>query len=142
LIYRNTDNADSADKTDFMLLHEDITEKILKCYYEVYNSLGYGFLEKVYENALMIEIAASGLICLQQVPIPVYYKEKIVGSYFADLLVADKVMIELKAAESICEEHEMQLLNYLKATNIEVGLLLNFGRKPEFKRKIFSNNNK
>lgn len=125
-----------------MLLHQDITDTILKSFYEVYNSLGFGFLEKVYENALKIEIEGSGLICLQQVPIPVHYKQEIVGNYFADLLVDDKVLIELKAAENICVEHELQVLNYLKATNIEVGLLLNFGRKPEFKRKIFSNNNK
>ena len=125
-----------------MLLHEDITDVTLKCFYEVYNTLGYGFLEKVYENALGIELKSNGLICSQQFSIPVYFKENIVGNYFADLFVADKILIELKAAENICEEHELQLLNYLKATNIEVGLLLNFGKKPQFKRKIFSNNYK
>lgn len=122
-----------------MLLHEEITDVTLKCFFDVYNELGYGFLEKVYENALAIEIRNAGLSCSQQFPIPVYFKEKVVGNYFADLLVADKILIELKVAESICEEHEFQLLNYLKATNIEVGLLLNFGKKPQFKRKVFSN---
>ena len=125
-----------------MLLHEEITDVTLKCFYDVYNELGYGFLETVYENALAIEIRNAGLSCLQQFSIPVYFKDHIVGNYFADLFVADKVLIELKAAESICEEHELQLLNYLKATNIEVGLLLNFGKKPQFKRKVFSNNYK
>lgn len=125
-----------------MLLHEDITDVTLKCFYEVYNTLGFGFLEKVYENALVIEIKSKGLDCSQQFPIPVYFKENVVGNYFADLFVADKILIELKAAENICEEHEIQLLNYLKATNIEVGLILNFGKKPQFKRKIFSNNYK
>lgn len=125
-----------------MLLHQEITDKILKSFYNVYNTLGYGFLEKVYENSLLIELSESGLKALQQVAIPVYYHEKQVGSYFADILVENKVIIELKACENIINEHEIQLLNYLKATNFEVGLLLNFGAKPEFKRKVFSNSNK
>lgn len=119
--------------------YQDITEKIIRAYYNVYNTLGYGFLEKVYENAMMIELKAMGLNCVKQNPISVYFKENCVGEYFADIIVEDCVIIELKAAEGIIEEHEAQLLNYLKATEIEVGLLLNFGKKPQFKRQIFEN---
>ena len=119
--------------------HSGITEKIIKAFYKVYNTLGYGFLEKVYENALFIELVAMGLLVEKQRQIKVYYEGKEVGEYFADLMVETCVIVELKAAESLCEEHEFQLINYLKATEIEVGLLLNFGRKPELKRKVFSN---
>ena len=121
------------------LKHSELTETIIKCYYKVYNKLGYGFLEKVYENALIIEPKNSRLKGLAQYPVEVYYDEEKVGQYFADIFVEEKVILEIKAAESLCEEHELQLINYLKATNIEVGLLLNFGKKPEIKRKIFSN---
>jgi GxxExxY protein len=121
------------------LLHEEITSDIINAFYKVYNALGYGFLEKVYENALAAELAARGHVVKQQVPIQVYYDGKAVGEYFADLLIDDKVLLELKAAESIAKEHEAQLVNYLKATKIEIGLLLNFGKEPRLKRKIFSN---
>jgi len=120
-------------------LHQEFTSKIIECFYRVYNTLGYGFLEKVYENALKLELEKSGLFVERQKPIKVYYGSEVVGEYFADLLVNDQVIIELKAAEAICEEHEYQLLNYLKATGVEVGLLLNFGKKPEIRRKIFTN---
>lgn len=120
-------------------LYQDITDKIIKCFYEVYNTLGYGFLEKVYELSLFEELNSNGLICERQKKIEVFYKEKLVGEYYADILVDNKIILELKAAESICEEHEFQLINYLKATNIELGLLLNFGKQPEIKRKIFTN---
>lgn len=119
--------------------HQDITEKIIKGFYNVYNILGYGFLEKVYENALLIKLKSLRLNCVKQKPISVYFKEKLVGEYFADIIVDGCVILELKAAEGIIEEHEAQLLNYLKATEIEVGLLLNFGKKPQFKRQIFEN---
>jgi len=119
--------------------HSEITEKIIKAYYKVYNTLGYGFLEKVYENALFIELVAMGLSVEKQGQIKVYYEDEEVGEYFADLTVEESVIIELKASEALCEEHEFQLINYLKATDIEVGLLLNFGKKPAFKRKVFSN---
>jgi len=122
------------------MLHEEITGKIIKAFYKVNNSLGYGFLEKVYERALIIELKKQGLQVEQQKNIKVYYEENEVGDYYADLIVNNLVIIELKAAESLCEEHEAQLINYLRATNIEIGLLLNFGKKPEFRRKIFSNN--
>ncbi|MFH0775173.1 MAG: GxxExxY protein [bacterium] len=119
--------------------HSEITEKIIKAFYKVYNTLGYGFLEKVYENALFIELIAMSLLVKKQEQIKVYYDGKEVGEYFADLIVEGCVIVELKASESLCKEHEVQLINYLKATDIEVGLLLNFGKKPEFKRKVFSN---
>ncbi len=128
--------------TDEPLLHEDVTDKIIKAFYNVYNKLGYGFLEKVYENAFLIEIKKSGLNVIAQYPVKVFYDNEQVGFYIADLIVEKKVIIELKAAEALAEEHEYQLINYLKATEIEIGLLMNFGKKPEFKRKIFSNNRK
>ena len=121
------------------MFHEEITSDIINAFYKVYNTLGYGFLEKVYENALAMELAERGHIVKQQLPIQVFYNDKVVGEYFADMLVDDKVILELKTAESIAKEHEAQLLNYLKATEIEIGLLLNFGKEPHFKRKIFSN---
>ena len=124
------------------MLHGDITDLILKAFYKVYNTLGYGFLEKVYENAMRVELIQIEIPVEQQKHIKVYYEEEQVGDYYADLLVKSLVIVELKAAESICEEHEAQLLNYLKATNIEVGLLLNFGKEPEFKRKYFTNDKK
>jgi GxxExxY protein len=119
--------------------HSDITEKIIKGFYNVYNVLGYGFLEKVYEKSLNIELLKLGLFPLRQQEIKVYYGDDEVGEYYADIIVNGCVIIELKAVEYILTEHETQLVNYLKATEIEVGLLLNFGKKPEFKRKVFSN---
>ena len=120
-------------------LYSEITEQILKAYYKVYNALGNGFLEKVYENALFLELKSTGLKVEKQRPIKVYFEGEEVGDYFADPVVGGLVIVELKAAEILCKEHEFQLINYLKATEIEVGLLLNFGKKPEFKRKVFSN---
>jgi len=120
-------------------LHSEVTQKIIKAFFHVYNELGYGFLEKVYENALFIELSKFGFLVQKQRRIKVYYDNIVVGDYFADLIVDEKVIIELKAAEGLREEHEFQLINYLKATEIEVGLLLNFGKSPQFKRKIFSN---
>lgn len=121
-------------------LYQDLTSEIISCFYKVYNTLGFGFLEKVYENALLIELNKSGLISERQKPIKVQYEDQIVGEYFADIIVNNKIILELKAIESLTEEHELQLINYLKATNIELGLLLNFGKKPEIRRKIFTNN--
>ena len=119
--------------------YSDLTEKIIKCFYNIYHSLGYGFLEKVYENSLTLELKQNGLFTVQQMPIKVSYKEQPVGDYFADLVVENKIILELKAQEVLIPENEAQLLNYLKATEYEIGLLLNFGKKPEIKRKIFSN---
>ena len=121
------------------MLHSEITEKIIKAFFKVYNTLGYGFLEKVYENALIIELNNMGFHISQQNNIKVYYDGKIVGDYFADIIADNSVIIELKAAEGLREEHKTQLINYLKATDKEVGLLLNFGKIPEFKRAIFTN---
>ena len=119
--------------------YSDLTDQILKAFYKVYNILGYGFLEKVYENALHLELISLGFIVDKQKQIDVYYADKRVGEYYADLIVNDIVIIEVKAHEYLLNEHENQLLNYLKATHIEVGLLLNFDKKPEIKRKMFDN---
>ncbi|MDX2190110.1 MAG: GxxExxY protein [Bacteroidota bacterium] len=124
------------------LIHQDLSNRVIKCFYDVYNTLGYGFLEKVYENALYYELTQNGIYCTKQFPIKVHFKDQLVGEYYADILVEDKLILELKAAETIIEEHEFQLINYLKATNIELGLLLNFGKAPQFKRKIFTNDKK
>jgi len=124
------------------MINQEKTAVILKCFYKVYNKLGFGFLEKVYENALYYELINSGLSCKKQVPITVYYDGLPVGYYYADIVVEESVIIELKATESLVEEHDHQLINYLKATKIEVGLLLNFGKDPQFRRKVFSNERK
>ena len=124
------------------MLYQELSNKIIKAYYNVYYSLGYGFLEKVYENSMRLELQSMGLKVEQQKNIKVYYKEKEVGDYYADLMVEQLIILELKAAESLCEEHEAQLLNYLRATTIELGFLFNFGKKSEFKRKIFTNDKK
>ena len=123
-------------------LHSDLTSSILEVYYKVYNTLGYGFLEKVYENAMCIELRKRGFKVQQQQAIEVFYEEENVGEYFADIIVNDTVILELKAVAKIAYEHECQLINYLKATNVEVGLLLNFGTKPQHKRKVFTNDKK
>lgn len=126
--------------TDFQdIKYKKLTEKIIKIFYRVYNKLGYGFLEKIYENAMMIEFQKEGIPSISQAAIEVLYEDKIVGEYFADILVDDKVIVEIKAARGLALESEAQLLNYLKATNIEVGLLLNFGPTPVIKRKVFDN---
>jgi len=124
------------------MICEHITGQVLNAFYKVYNVLGYGFLEKVYESALVIELENFGLNISRQRPITVYYRGHIVGEYFADIVVNDLVILELKAAEWLSNDHYAQLGNYLKATDKEVGLLLNFGRKPEFKRILFTNDQK
>jgi GxxExxY protein len=121
------------------MLHEELTEKIIGSFFSVYNKLGYGFLEKVYENAMCIECRKEGLNVESQKHIQVYYEGEQIGKYCADLVINDLVIIELKAARALDEDHEAQLLNYLRATDKEVGLLFNFGRNPEFRRKIFHN---
>jgi GxxExxY protein len=119
--------------------HSDLTEKIIGAFYKVHNTLGYGFSEKVYENALVIELKKLGLTVEQQIPIQVFYDGQNVGEYVADILVEGQVLLELKAIRTLTVENEAQLLSNLKATLIEVGLLLNFGPKPQFKRKVFDN---
>lgn len=120
------------------MLYQPVTEMIIGAYYKVYNYLGYGFLEKVYENAMVLELVEQGFKVAQQQSITVYYRGTVVGDYLADLMVNDKIIIELKAAESLKDPHVAQLMNYLKATDKEVGLLLNFGKKPEFRRVVCS----
>jgi GxxExxY protein len=124
------------------MLHKDLTNRIICAFYNVYNILGSGFLEKVYENALVIELKKIGLSVTQQESVKVYYEGVQVGDYYADIIVNGLVILELKAAESLRNEHYAQLINYLKATDKEVGLLLNFGRKPEFKRIVLGNESK
>ncbi len=127
---------------DFHMLHDDLTNRIICAFYNVYNTLGHGFLEKVYENALALELRKSGLQISQQESVKVFYAGEQVGDYFADLVVNRLIIVELKAVESFRNEHFAQLTNYLQATDIEVGLLLNFGKKPEFKRTVLGNESK
>jgi GxxExxY protein len=122
--------------------HAVLTEKIIRIFYRVYNALGYGFLEKVYENSMMIELRKEGIPATQQSPINVDYEGEIVGQYFADLNIDEKVIVEIKAKKCLLAEDNAQLLNYLKATDKEVGLLVNFGPRPEIVRKVFDNNKK
>ncbi len=131
-------NTDFQDTTK----NKELTEKIIRIFYRVYNTLGYGFLEKIYENAMMIEFRREGIPAVAQSSIKVLYKNELVGEYYADILVDGKVIVEIKASRSLIPENEAQLLNYLKATDIEVGLLLNFGPKPQIKRKVFDNHRK
>jgi GxxExxY protein len=124
------------------MIHEETTSKILGAFYAVYNTLGHGFLEKVYENALVIELRKQGMVAEPQKRIEVFYEGHRVGDYCADIVVNGSVVLELKAAECLAPEHEAQLINYLKGTDIEVGLLLNFGPKPQFIRRILTNDRK
>ncbi|MBM3128646.1 MAG: GxxExxY protein [Chloroflexi bacterium] len=125
-----------------MYKRSEITEQVIKAFYNVYHKLGYGFLEKVYENAMMIELKKLGVKVESQARILVHYEGEVVGEYFADLFVEGKVIVELKAVQQIADEHEAQLLNYLKATPSEVGLILNFGSKPQIARKVYDNERK
>ncbi len=122
--------------------HSDLTKEIIGTFYEGYNDLGYGFLESVYENSLAIALRDNGFEVHQQIAIPVSFRGRQVGDFTADVLVNKLILLELKSARSIDPAHIAQLLNYLKATDIEVGLLLNFGPKPEFKRATFGNERK
>ena len=124
-------------KTD--LKHGLITDQILKVFYEVYNELGHGFLESVYHRSLILALESVGLNVCSKVPIPVWFRGTRVGRFEADILVEKCVLLELKAVRMLDSSHRAQLLNYLRATEIEVGLLLNFGETPEFKRVIFDN---
>lgn len=124
------------------LQHRELTEKIIGLFYDVYNELGFGFLESVYEEAMSIALTEAGLKIQRQYPVPVWFRGRQIGDFKADLLVEGKVIVELKAARSIDLAYEKQLLNYLRGTHLEVGLLLNFGPKPEFKRLAFSNERK
>lgn len=130
----NGDGAGGKAKADGK--HKELTEKIIGAAYAVHNALGYGFVEKVYENALRVELEEGGLSVEQQAPVDVRYRGKLVGEYVADMVVDGKVIVEAKAVSELAKEHEVQLVNYLKATGIEVGLLINFGRKVEVRRRV------
>ena len=119
-----------------------VVDIILKCFYRVHNDLGYGFLERVYQNAMYYALIDEGLKCEAETPIKVYHNKRVVGDYRVDLLVEDCIMLELKTKEEFCRADELQLVNYLKATKIEIGYVLNFGTSAEFKRKIFTNDRK
>lgn len=116
--------------------HGDLTEKIIGAAYDVHRELGQGFAEKVYENALAVRLAEVGVGAVQQQPVRVEFHGHLVGEYVADMVAEGKVIVEVKAVKDLAPEHEVQLVNYLKATGIEVGLLLNFGRSVEVKRRI------
>jgi len=125
------------------LLHSDLTEKILGVYYDVYNEVGHGFLESVYANCMYFALTRAGISVRREVPIPVYFRGQDVGQFKADLVVRDSVLIELKAVQNLDRSHEAQVMNYLRATELEVGLLLNFGEaRPQFRRIVFGNENK
>ena len=131
-------NADQ--KTE--LIHKELTEKIIGVFYDVYNELGHGFLESVYHKAMVLALRQAGLNAASKVPISVYFRGQLVGVFEADILVEDKVLLELKAARELDTAHEAQTLNYLRATPIEIALLMNFGPKPKFRRFAFSNDRK
>ena len=122
--------------------HVDVTELIIKAFFAVYNTLGYGFSEKVYQGAMIIELTRLGAKVLPQHPINVYYRGIITAEFFADLIVNDCVIVELKSVKELLDEHQAQLLNYLRSTQYEVGLLLNFGPEVKFQRKSYDNNRK
>ena len=124
------------------MIEEELTGPLIKIFYKIYNELGFGFIESVYQNAFLLELAAAAISVESEKRLIVYYSGKQVGTFEADLVIANRIIIELKAKETLIPAHEAQLVNYLRATDIEVGLLCNFGRKPEFKRKYFSNENK
>ena len=129
------------EKPTCELKYEDLTHKIVGIY-DVYNELGYGFLESVYEESLVIALREADLTVERQVPVPVWFRELKVGDFRADLLVENLVLLELKCARVLERAHEAQLLHYLRSTEIEIGLLLNFGLHPQFRRLLFDNERK
>lgn len=135
--------ADQMQIENSKLLNPELTEKIIGIYYDVYNEVGFGFLESVYRNCMEIALTESGILVQREYPIPVYFRGKEAGQFRADLLVAKQVLLELKAAQSLDRSHEAQILNYLRATDMEIGLLLNFGSpRPQFRRIVFENSRK
>ena len=128
--------------TPATLKHSEVTERIIGVFYDVYNELGHGFLESVYSEAMSLALAQDGLHAGREVPVPVWFRGEKVGQYFADLLVDNAVLVELKAVRNLEPWHEAQLLHYLRATEIEVGLLLNFGMRPQLRRLLFDNERK
>ena len=126
-------------RTNAVLKHRELTEKIIGVFYEVYNELGHGFLESVYERAFEIALKSKGIDVMRQIEVPVWFRGQQVGDFTADMLVEKCVLLELKAGRTLEAVHEAQLLNYLRATEIEVGLLFSFGLKPEFRRLAYDN---
>jgi GxxExxY protein len=124
------------------LKHSALTDRIIGVFYDVYNELGHGFLESTYAEALVVALEESGLNSAREVPVPVWFRGRKVGQYYADLIVGGVVLLELKAARTLESAHEAQLLHYLRATEVEVGLLLNFGLRPQFRRLLFDNDRK
>ena len=122
--------------------HRDLTDKILGVFYDVYNELGFGFLESVYHRAMEFALCDAGLVVESEVSLPVFFRGRLVGDFSADLFVERTVVLELKAVDDLCSAHESQLLNYLKSSPLELGLLLNFGPKPKVRRLAFSNDRK
>jgi GxxExxY protein len=146
-IFTDTSTASGVDRlamstSSVDLKHHELTEKIIGIFYDVFNELGYGFLESTYARAMIIALQQSGLTAAREVSIPVWFRHREIGSYFADILVNGQVLLELKAARALDRAHEAQLLHYLRATDIEVGLLLNFGQRPQFRRLLFDNDRK
>ena len=132
----------SSKPAGVQLKHGVITDKIIGTFYDVYNELGHGFLESVYEEALAIALRETGLSVERQFAVPVRFRNRVIGEFFADLLVEHAVIVELKVARTLEHAHEAQLLHYLKATDFEIGLLLNFGTRPQFRRLILDNDEK
>jgi GxxExxY protein len=120
-----------------MLKHGELSKKVIAAAYAVHKELGYGFVEKVYKNALAVELQDSGIKCDLEVPLKVHYRKKVVGEYFADMIIEDKLIVEIKAVSDLAAVHEVQLVNYLKATGLQIGLLINFGQSVKVKRRIF-----
>jgi GxxExxY protein len=130
------------DSSPSNLKHAELTDKIIGVFYDVYNELGHGFLESTYAEAMVVALEEAGLAATREVAVPVWFRGRKVGQYFADLLVNNVVLLELKAGRTLESAHEAQLLHYLRATEIEVGLLLNFGPRPQLRRLLFDNERK
>jgi GxxExxY protein len=124
------------------LVHQDLTERIIGIYHDVYSELGYGFLERIYQVAMIIALTESGLAVNQHAPFEVRFRERVIGAFYADIIVEDRVLLEIKAASAIRPHDEAQSLNYLRASPVEVALILNFGPRREFKRRVLTNDRK
>ena len=135
-------DTDMKDKNGTELRYAELTNKVIGAFYDVYNELGHGFLESVYRQAMQLALMELGLRVESERPMVVFFRGKAVGEFRADLVVEDTLVLELKATRSLDPSHEAQLLNYLRATRMEVGLLLNFGERPEFKRLLYDNERK
>lgn len=135
-------HSDLMNGSESKLKYADLTDRVIGVFYDVYNELGHGFLESTYSAAMLVALEEHGFQASREAPIPVWFRSRKVGQYFADLIVEDRIILELKASRTIEPAHEAQLLHYLRATEIEVGLLLNFGLRPQFRRLLFDNDRK